>query len=311
MPNPQRMPDLARSTHAYHHTLDSALETLYQLNISPFRITIRMTASGLPEGWVVRQSPAPGAPLTDGDLVTLWISGAGIFRALPAPMWDKGNESEPGTEELIELYDDPLEKARHWLREGAKLFDISPDNLAACARWIALFGWTKDEWPVESWYPLALLLPHLQELAGKERGFRTALELLAGLPVEQIKRAPAYSLLAREAASLVAERSSRLGIDLIVGDRKEDLAEITIVVGPVPLDRYYEFQRPDRRAYLEAVLRLVKPMDQSYKIAWSVLDRKRAPRLGSAHENACLGINSHLGGRQSAPRRELAEAGAH
>ena len=82
------------------------------------------------------------------------------------------------------------------------------------------------------------------------------------------------------------------------------------MVGPVSLDRYYEFQRPDRSAYLQAVLRLVKPMDQSYKIAWSVFDRERAPRLGSARENACLGINSHLGGRLSAPRKELAEAGA-
>ncbi len=295
------MPELSSSTHAFHHTLGSALESLDHFGVSPSRITVRMIASGLPDGWIVRQLPAAGEPLTDGDLITLWVSGTGVFRALPPPMWDKGNESEPGTEELLEPYDDPIEKARHWLRQGAQLFDIGPDNLSACARWISLFGLSADDWPVESWYALAVLLPHLQALAGKARGYHMALDLLAGLPVAEIRRAPAACFLMAEARSSLQERASRLGIDLIVGDRKADLARITIVLGPVTLEKYYEFQRSERRQYLDAVLCLVAPMHQQYAIAWSVLDARRAPRLGIEADNARLGINSHMGRRATVP----------
>jgi Type VI secretion, TssG/PASTA domain len=291
------MPDLSHSTHAFHHTLDSALESLYAFGVSPSRISLRMTTTGLPEGWIVRQLPLVGETLTDGDVVTLWVSGAGVFRALPAPMWDRGSESEPSTDTLLDLYDDPLEKARHWVRQGSKLFDIVADNLPACARWISLFGLSPDDWPVESWYPLALLLPYLQALAGKERGYRAALDLLVGLPLKRIGRSPARCFLSPHGLSLLSRQQSRLGIDMILGDHKADLARITLFVGPLTLEQYYEFQQPEKQRYLEMVLRLVIPMDQQYELAWSVLDAERAPRLGSAPENSCLGINSYLGTR--------------
>ena len=297
------MPDLSHGTHAFHHTLDSALESLYNVGLSPSRISLRLITTGLPDGWIVRQLPPVGETLTDGDVVTLWVSGPGVFRALPAPMWDRASESEPGTDTFLELYDDPLEKARHWMRQGSKLFDIGADNLPACARWISLFGLSPDDWPVESWYPLGLLLPYLRALAGKERGYRVALDLIAGLPLERIERSPARCFLSPQVVSLLSRQQSRLGIDMILGDHKADLARITLFVGPVTLEQYYEFQLPEKQKYLEMILRLVIPMDQQYALAWSVLDAEQAPRLGSAAGNACLGINSHLGKGSPVPQK--------
>src|SRR6266700_3174851 len=175
---PQRMPDFSRSHYGFHHTVDSALEILQDLRVSPVRITIRMAGRGWPTCWVVEQSPGPGTILSKDTAVSLAVAGLGFFHALPVGMWEKGGETEPGTQEILELVDDPIRKAAHWIREGARLFDIRPENPMDCARWIALFGLSADDWPQETWYNLALLLPSLQRLAGKERGVRFTLRLL-------------------------------------------------------------------------------------------------------------------------------------
>jgi hypothetical protein len=289
------MPNLAHGVCSFHHTLDSALAILSDLNVPLSRVTVRMSGKGYPTRWVVEQNPAPGEALHPGVRIELSIAGLGYFHALPVGMWDKGDESEPGTRETVELLDDPLQKAGHWVREGARLFDIHPDNPAACARWIALFGVSPDNWPVESWYNLALLLPSLQSLSGTERGVKFALDLMLRLPVKQIQRSPSFRYIREQDLSRLAVHHTCLSLDSIVGDRKEELAKLSMVLGPVSLQTYYEFQKKEKRDLLDSVLGLVTSCYQRHVVSWVVEDVERTPRLGHARRNAVLGINAHLG----------------
>ncbi len=292
-----RMPDLSHAFSGFHHTLDSALSILCDLSIPLGRVTVRMEGKGYPTRWIVQQNPPPGSAIDPGTTIELTVAGLGYFHALPVGMWDKGGEMEPGTQEVLELLDDPLQKAAYWIREGARLFDIHPDHPAACARWMALFGVSADDWPHEMWYRLALLLPSLQSLAGTERGLRFSLDLLLGLPVKWLRRSPSFRYIQQDDLSRVGGRHTRLSVDSIVGDRKEELAKLTLVLGPVTLDTYYEFQQEPKAKLLESVLGMIATCYQKHTIAWDVEDRGRAPRLGKARQNGILGINSHLGER--------------
>src|ERR1700753_2454887 len=100
------------------------------------------------------------------------------------------------------------------------------------------------------WFPLALLLPHLQALAGTERGLRFAFDLLLNLPVKAIRRSPSFRQLEDADLSRLGAQNTRLSVDLIVGNRKEELAKLTLVLGPVPVDTYYEFRSQDKRKLL-------------------------------------------------------------
>src|SRR5438874_445033 len=93
---------------------------------------------------------------------------------------------------------------------------------SSCARWISLFGLTPEDFPVDSWYDLSLLLPSIQELAGTAHGIRLIFQLLLGLPVKDIGHFPTVRLLDKEDHSLLAVRACRLGVDCVVGDRLED-----------------------------------------------------------------------------------------
>ncbi len=289
------MPDLSSSFHGFHHTVDSALEVLSNLGVSPGRITIAMDGPGYPSRWVVSQSPAAGAELRPGDAIQLRVAGLGYFHHLPVPFWDSGGEAEIGTREIVSVIDDPFQKAAHWLREGARLFDISERNYDACARWIALFGLDPEQWPQELWFRLSLLLPSLQSLAGKEHGIRFALQLLLDLPLEAIRRKPRVRYLAEEDLSLLGEAHNRLGVDCALGDHIEDLAQMVLVIGPVPLETYYKFQQEEQSYLLNATLWLVTTCHQKWTVEWSVADRRRAPRLGVEALNSRLGLNAWLG----------------
>jgi Type VI secretion, TssG/PASTA domain len=290
-----RMPDLAHAERGFHHTVDSALETFAELGVSPHRITLRMAGRGMPSRQVVSQSPAAGAELQPGDTIVLDIAGTGYWHNLPTAFRDTGGESVAGTQEILSPIDDPYQKAAHWLREGARLFDISPRNPDACARWMALFGLSSAHWPQDSWHNLAILLPSLQALAGKEYGMRFALHHMLGLGLDSIRRRPGFRYLDDGQLSLLTERMSRLGVDTVLGDRIEDVARIEIVIGPVSVAQYYGFQQGPLKSMLESVLYLIVPCHQRYAVNWSVADRARAPRLGQEEMNSRLGLNSYLG----------------
>lgn len=289
------MPDVAHGFRGFHHTLDSALAILCDLGVPAARVTLRMAGRGYPTRWVVEQDPAPGTELHPGVSIALSIAGTGVFQALPVGMWEQGGEAEPGTREIVELLDDPMQKAGLWLREGARLFDIQPGNPAACSRWIGLFGLNAEDWPEPMWYKLALIMPSLHGMAGKEQGLRFALNFLLDLPLKEIRRSQAFQYFEADAFSRAGVSYSRLGVDAILGARVEDLARLTLLVGPVELRTYYDFEKPEKRKLIEAVLDLVSPCYQRRTLQWVVLDPSKPPRLGDEVQNGRLGINSYLG----------------
>jgi hypothetical protein len=302
------MPDFCQGTHAFHHTLDSSLEILGAMGVSSSRISIRMAGPGWPSYWVVGQSPSPGTPLTADVPVVLSIAASSIFRSLPAGMWDEGGEVEPGTREIVEVFDDPLEKAGHWLRQGARLLDVRRDNLPACARWLKLFGVDAADWPQDKWYAMALLLPNLHRLAGKEAGIRLALLTLLGLPLVGIRQSRDYTWLDEKDLSRLGAQASRLGRDSILGNRVEDLECLTLVIGPVSLATYNAFETSGKQRELEAVLALSAPCYHRHRIQWIVEYENRSPRLGLEQENARLGINSRMGQMRQGARAACREA---
>jgi hypothetical protein len=290
-----KMPCFESGFFGFHHTVNSALQVLAELGVSSSRITLRMAGRGYPSRWVVSQDPPPGAELGPGVPVRLAIAGLGYFHALPVGMWDKGGEQMLGTQEIVEVLDDPLQKAAHWMREGARLFELQPENFEACSRWISLFGLKADAWPQETWYNLSLLLPSMQQLAATEPGIRLVFQLLLQLPVKELRNFPAFRPFPEEDYSLLGDRFCRLGVDYILGDQVEELAGTWLVVGPVSLTDHYHYQSRDGKRLVTSVLDLCMSCQRKYWISWLVEDPERAPRLGLEVENARLGINSHLG----------------
>jgi predicted component of type VI protein secretion system len=174
-------------------------------------------------------------------------------------------------------------------------FDVRPGNPLGCARWIRLFGIDPTDWPRESWYPLAVLLPRLQDLAGREAGLRLALKVFLDLDVAAIHWRARRTRLSPEALSRFGERGSRLGIDLIVGDGLEDEAALGITLGPVSLPVYLQHHTEEGKQRIRQVLHFLLPYHLEYAIRWLVGNADRAPRLGIGEENGLLGINTHFG----------------
>jgi hypothetical protein len=227
--------------------------------------------------------------------IKLSIAGLGYFHALPVGMWDGGGERQLGTRQILEVLDDPLEKARHWVREGARIFDLQPDNLDACSRWIALFGLTPSDWPPESLYNLALILPSMQEIAATGKGIGMIFRLLLGVAVKEIHYFSTFRQLPEQGYSLLGDRFGRLGVDSILGDHIGDLDGMRITVGPISLEDYYRFQGREKKRLVSMVLDLCISSERKCCISWLVENPETAPRLGFEEENSRLGINSHLG----------------
>ena len=289
------MPDVTWPRHGFYHTVDSAISVLSQLGIGPDRLTIRKVGGGWQALRVIEQHPAAGSPLASHTMVELVVEGDGLFYYLPARMREDSREGEIGTRELTTLFDDGVEKAAYYVRQGGLFFDVRPGHHAGCARWIRLFGHDPGEWPRDVWYQLAILLPCLRYLAGGEAGLRLALRVLLGIEVDSLNWHPRRTMLPEDDRSTLSLRASRLGVDLILGDGIDDEAAMEITLGPVSLAEYRHFQTDDGQQRLNQVMRLVAPYHWAYEIKWLVGDAERAPRLGYELENAVLGVNTHLG----------------
>lgn len=306
-----RMPDLTRPRYGFSQTADSALTGLSRMGIAPERITLKAGGPGWRDKRVVEQKPAAGTALTSDKTVQLTVGGEGLFHYLPTGMRDEPSAEQLGVEgavalfavlervlsvrKLTALFDDPVEKAAYFVRQGGLYFDVRPENGLGCARWIRLFGVVPEDWPRASWGQLAALLPWLHVLAGTEPGLRLALRLLLGLELKRISWQPRVTRLGAEQLSGLGRRASQLGVDLVVGDGLEDEAAMRLTLGPVTLAEYEGHQTAEGARGLARVLRLVVPCHLECVVDWLVGDDSVAPRLGEAGENSVLGINSHLG----------------
>jgi hypothetical protein len=290
------MPDLASGTHAFRHSVDSALACLAAMRISPTRIHLKRTGrEAVPKGTIVSQSPLAGKVLEPDTQIHLDVAGLGFTHALPVGMWDSGGEAEPGTKEMLEGIDDPLDKLTHWAHEGAALFRISNTDKLACERWMALFGVRSADWPRELWFRLASLLAQLPALACSEEGMRLVLGVLFQIPIESLRYQRSVAIIRRDKATLLGGRASRLGIDTVVGDAVEDLAHLRITLGPVSLKTYETFAEGAQGKLLRRAFDYLMPAFLDYEIVWTVADAQRSPQLGIAERNSRLGVNTYLG----------------
>ena len=296
-PSASVMPDFTWPRYGFYHTLDSTLASLSCCGIAPERITITKAGPGWQRDRVVRQEPATGSPLTDIVAIELAVEGEGLFYHLPTGMRQLGPypEQEPGIPELAALFDDQVEKAAYYVRHGGRYFDVRPENLPGCARWIRLFGIDPEDWPSESLYTLAVLLAHVHVLAGREAGLQLALRLLLGLEIVTLRWRQRCIPLCLEDLSRLGERASRLDVDFILGKELADEATLEMTLGPVSLPLYRQHQTAEGQRRIRQVLHLVLPYHLEYAVRWLVGNTSRAPRLGIDQENAVLGINSHLG----------------
>jgi hypothetical protein len=289
------MPDMVQPRHGFHHTIDSALLALLRQGIGTDRITIRKAGRGWARSRVIEQQPAAGAPLGRETVVELTVEGDGMFLHLPVGMREASREGEVGTRELVSIFDDPIEKASVHMRLGGLFFDVRPENPRGCARWIKLFGIEPDDWPKEKWYRLAVLLPCLRYLTGRESGLRLAMRMLLDLEIASISWRPRRTLMDASDRSLLSSRDSRLGVDLIVGDGIDDEALMEITLRAETLEKFRHYQMDEGQKRINQVMRLVAPYHWVYRFKWLIGDVSRAPRLGVEIENAVLGVNSHLG----------------
>jgi hypothetical protein len=289
------MPDVTQPRHGYHHTIDSALLTLLRMGVGTDRITIRKAGRGWGRSRVIGQRPDAGAPLGREAVVELTVEGDGMFLHLPVGMREASRDGEIGTSELVSIFDDAVEKAAVHMRLGGLFFDVRPENPGGCARWIRLFGIEPEDWPKEKWYKLAILLPRLRYLTGRESGLRLSMRLLLDLEIASISWRPRRTLMDASDRSLLGSRDSRLGVDLIVGDGIDDEALLEITLRAETLEKFRLHQADEGQKRINQVMRLVAPYHWVYRFKWLIGDIDRAPRLGVEIENAVLGVNSHLG----------------
>ena len=288
-------PDLIHSRHGFHHTIDSALLTLLRLGVGAERITISKAGRGWARSRVIEQQPAAGAPLTPEMVVELTVEGDSMFHHLPVGMREASREGEIGTREMVSIFDDAVEKAAVHMRLGGLFFDVRPENPGGCARWIRLFGVQPEDWPKEKWYKLAVLLPCLRYLTGRESGLRLTMRLLLDLEIAAISWRQRRTLMDAQDRSQLGAAMSRLGVDLIVGDGIDDEALMEITLRAETLEKFRLRQTDEGQKRINQVMRLVAPYHWVYRFKWLIGDVTRAPRLGIETENSVLGVNSHLG----------------
>ncbi len=293
----ESMPDLIRPRHGFHHTVDSALLALLRVGIGTDRITIRKAGRGWAQSRVIDQQPVPGTPLTQEMVVELTVEGDSMFYHLPVGMQESSNDGEIGTREMVSIFDDAVEKAAVYMRLGGLFFDVRPSNPVGCARWIKLFGIEPEDWPKERWYKLAILLPCLRYLTGRESGLRLSMRMLLELEIASITWRARRTLMDPSDRSSLGARASRLGVDMIVGDGIDDEALMEITLRAETLEKFRRHQTGEGQRRIDQVMRLVAPYHWVYRFKWLTGDVDRGPRLGIEIENAVLGINSHLGSR--------------
>jgi hypothetical protein len=265
------------------------------MGVGTDRITIRKAGLGWARSRVIDQQPAAGAPLGRETVIELAVEGDGMFFHLPVGMREASREGEVGTQELVSIFDDAIEKASVHMRLGGLFFDVRPENRRGCARWIKLFGIEPEDWPKEKWYRLAVLLPCLRYLTGRESGLRLAMRMLLDLEIASIAWRPRRTLMDLSDRSLLGSRYSRLGVDLIAGDGIDDEALMEITLRAETLEKFRRYQTEENQKLINQVMRLVAPYHWVYRFEWLTGDVSRAPRLGVEIENAVLGVNSHLG----------------
>lgn len=301
------MPELCTPRRGFHHDLDSAVATLRRLGVEAERVVVRSAGPGWARGTVLRQSPEAGTELTPRTRVTLEVAGVGGVDLLPYPLRDGGDEGF-GADELMALFDNPLEKLALHVRGAGGFLALHPDDDAVTLRWIEeIFGLSSAPFRRECWYPLARLLPALHRVAGTAEGVRLALGMVFGLPVAQVRTVRGVVPLPPAGRTRLGRAASRLGIDTVAGEGVAAPCVLEVTLGPLTLAQWSEHHHDARRAQRDALYRLVVPaaLYRTVREVWAVGDPAIGARPGDPGNEPVLGVNARLG---AAPRPVVAES---
>lgn len=291
------MPDLCSPRRGVRHTIDSAIPSLLRLGVEMERIVLESAGPGWVRGTVVRQQPAPGAPVTDETRITLWIAGVGSIESLPFPMRDSA-QGEFRSDALFGLFDNHFLRLSHHLRAAGGLLDLHPDDPEGAYRWIVeIFRLPIEPWPKERWYDLARLLPALPRIAGRPDGPAIALGAMFRLPARPVRLVAGIAPVAAARRTRLGISNGRLGIDALVGDGVTAHTAVEIDIGPVDLATYRRHLGSAEQTQRQALYRLVLPAHVRHRIRerWIVGNPAMPAVLGDADREAALGVNSYLG----------------
>ena len=208
------------------------------------------------------------------------------------------DDREFRADRLIGLFDSPLNKLAHHIREASGYFVVRPDDPASCLRWIQdVFHVDGSAWPVERWFAIARLLPALHRLAGRDDAVALAFDLVFGLPVAGLRVLFRDAELDDSARTRLGERNARLGVDTVAAGRCRIEAGVEIHFGPVDLATYLEHDRPAYRSERDALYHLLLPshLERGVTERWTVGDPSRGVRLADPVNPPTLGINAYLG----------------
>lgn len=291
------MPDLCTPRRGFRHDLDSAMATLRRLGVDADRVVVRTAGPGWARGTVLRQLPEAGTELSPRTRVTLSVAGAGGLDLLPYPLRDAGDEGF-GADEVMALFDNPLEKLALHVRQAGGFLALHPDDDAVTLRWIEeIFGLSAAPFPREAWFPLARLLPALHRVAGTAEGVRLALGLVFQLPVAQVRMVAGIVPLPPEGLTRLGEAASRLGVDTVAGEGLLAPCVLEVTLGPLTLAQWREHRCDARRAQRDALYRLVVPaaLYRTVREAWTVGDPAAGARPGDPENEPVLGVSARLG----------------
>ena len=300
-----RMPDFCAPTRGVRQTVDAALSSLQRLGVESERVVLYAAGAGWVPGTIVAQEPTPGTELTPETRVVLHVAGTGALESLPYPLRDDSDD-DLRVDGLFALFDTPLLRVRHAVRQASGFLELRSDNPATALRWLeGIFYVSAKAWSKRRWYAVARLLPTLHRVAGRTEAIPLAFRLVFGLPVAQVRIVSGLARLPEARHTRLASANSRLGTDAALGVGLRATTAIEVVIGPVSLETYQEHQAPSDRAEREAIYRLVLPahLHRAVRERWTVGTPANPPRLQDGWQPAALGLNSYLGGPARESRR--------
>lgn len=300
-----RMPDFCTPLRGVRQTADAALSSLQHLGVEAERVVLYAAGAGWVVGTVIAQEPAPGVELTPETRVVLHVAGTGALESLPYPLRED-SQDDMRVDAVFALFDTPLLRVAHAVRQASGFLELRPDNPATALRWLeGIFHVSAKPWSKRRWYAVARLLPTLHRVAGRTEAIPLAFRLVFGLPVARVRIVSGLASLPEARHTRLGSANSRLGTDAALGVGLRATTAIEVVIGPVSLETYQEHQAPSDRAEREAIYRLVLPahLHRAVHERWTVGTPADPPRLQDGWQPAALGLNSYLGGRAPESRR--------
>jgi len=228
--------------------------------------------------------------------VRLVVAGSAGINSLPYPLRDSHDE-EFRVDRLFGLFDNPITKLALHVREAGEFFSLRPEDRARSRRWIEeVFGFAGSPWPEPDLYAVALMLPTLHHLAGREVGIEVAFRLVFGLPVRSIRLLGTAVEIRSGRRTRLGSEYSRLGMDAVAGIGPKKVTGVEVEFGPLTVAEYRKALNPTHRELRQELYRLVLPLHLLEAVVerWRVGDPSDSIPIGTDEGEILLSCNSYL-----------------